>query len=461
MRTPRAIRWSWAQSLAVGCALTASLGAATPPPVDNSLLADGPAMVREWTPATFPPEALNEKIRGRALVRIIVDENGRVTKARVTTATDPRLGEAAQAAVQTWVFTPATEERKPIAICMDVPFEFDPAKPSPKKTLLPPMHLAPRPVKKTAADIKSAWIDDYPETLRVRKLAGRVFFECEITPEGRAGAVRVLGATHADFIQAALATSPRWEFTPAMQGDLPVPGRVRGEVSISPPRTTTVATLAANGITALDGSAPEQPPKPEIITDPVWPHAHLLRGESGTATAEFAVRPDGTVINVKIREATAPEFGRALVAALEASSFEKGFAGSSETPVVLLKRAEFKAPPLDATTAPADDPQARLVILARKSPLPGGGDLDERLTPLYRIAPVYPAALAGDEKPTGQAVIEFVIDRDGRARLPRIVSATREEFGWAAATAVAQWLFRAPRRGGAATEVKVQIPIQF
>ena len=62
------------------------------------------------------------------------------------------------------------------------------------------MHLLPRPAATTAADIKSAWIDEYPESLRSRKLAGQVIFECEITPEGRASSVRVLGATHADFV---------------------------------------------------------------------------------------------------------------------------------------------------------------------------------------------------------------------------------------------------------------------
>ena len=55
--------------------------------------------------------------------------------------------------------------------------------------------------------------------------------------------------------------------------------------------------------------------------------------------------------------------------------------------------------------------------------------------PLWRIAPRYPAALLA-EKPPGDAVIEFIIDREGRAQLPRIVSATHEAFGWAAAAAI-------------------------
>jgi TonB family protein len=74
---------------------------------------------------------------------------------------------------------------------------------------------------------------------------------------------------------------------------------------------------------------------------------------------------------------------------------------------------------------------------------------------------MYPTALKKNGRPSGQAVIEFVIDRDGRARLPRIVSASDEQFGWAAATAVSQWVFDMPRRNGQPVDVRVKIPFQF
>jgi hypothetical protein len=45
--------------------------------------------------------------------------------------------------------------------------------------------------------------------------------------------------------------------------------------------------------------------------------------------------------------------------------------------------------------------------------------------------------------------------------LPRIVSASAPEFGWAAATSVSQWLFKAPRRKGKPVDVKVAMPVSF
>jgi TonB family protein len=111
---------------------------------------------------------------------------------------------------------------------------------------------------------------------------------------------------------------------------------------------------------------------------------------------------------------------------------------------------------------PDRGPVRRLLLLLQPggAGMSGAGGLDQRLRPVWRVAPVYPAALAED-KPAGQAVIEFVVDRDGRARLPRVASATRAEFGWSAATAVSQWVFAPPMRGGQPAEIKVSIPIEF
>jgi TonB family protein len=285
-----------------------------------------------------------------------------------------------------------------------------------------------------------------------------VIFDCDVTPEGRAGSVRIIGATHADFVPPTLEGSAHWEFKPAMQGDLPVRAELRGAVTFDPPRATRAAVLAANGITAPDGAEPPDSPRPEVTADPVWPHAALLKGEKGSASVMFTVRADGGVAEVQVREASAPEFGAALVAAMEAWVFERTGGREGPVSIPLLKRAEFVPP---AAGDEKTDPLARLVALARADAIRGADALDEPLAPIYRVAPAYPGALRATGGPAGEAIVEFVIDREGRARLPRIVSATHEEFGWAAATAIQQWVFRAPRRGGQPTDVKVRIPFQF
>jgi TonB family protein len=57
--------------------------------------------------------------------------------------------------------------------------------------------------------------------------------------------------------------------------------------------------------------------------------------------------------------------------------------------------------------------------------------------------------------------VEFVVDEDGRARLPRVVKATHESFGHAAASGVASWRFAPPTRGGRAVAVRAQVPFSF
>jgi TonB family protein len=92
--------------------------------------------------------------------------------------------------------------------------------------------------------------------------------------------------------------------------------------------------------------------------------------------------------------------------------------------------------------------------------VPAAKGLDAKLRPIWRAMPIYPAALK-EEKIAGRAEVEFVIDRTGRARVPKILSATRDEMGWAAATAISQWLFEPPTRGGEPVDVRVRIPLDF
>ncbi|HEX2853310.1 MAG TPA: TonB family protein [Opitutaceae bacterium] len=428
---------------------------------DNSALADGPAFVREWTPPVYPADALRSKVGGRVVVRIIVDETGNVTSGRVLSAPDHRLADAALAAVKTWKFSPATENAKPVAICMDAPLIFDPAKgaKSWKEGGSLPGESLPQPVRRTAAAAKNAPPGGYPEALTERRLSGRVAFACVVQPDGRATDLRILGASHADFVLPAFDAIAHWEFTPAMQGDLPTASELRGAVAFDSLASTRAEVLAANAITAPDGSAPQNLPLLESAVDAMWPYALLVEGKGGNASVEFTVQPTGKVTDVKVRDATHPDFGRALAAAIEQWLFSPALSEGRTVPVTLVKKAEFKPVPMELQDA-SGDPVVRLVRLVRAGPIRGGG-LDEKISPVYRVAPGYPAALAAGERPSGNTTIEFVIDRDGRARLPRIVSATHEEFGWAAATAVGQWIFKAPKRAGEPAEAKVQIPFNF
>ena len=425
------------------------------------LVTDNAPILRTWIPPVYPADALKEKIDGTVQVRFIVDAQGRVTTVRVLEAGVPQLNEAALAAVRGWEFLPGIEDGKPAAYCLDVPVEFSPAEAGKKikPGFLPRIDLLPQTAPHTDAEPKLAPPGEYPAILSERKIQGEVAFACVVSAEGRAVEPRITGATHAEFVLPALVALTHWEFTPALQGDLPVKSALVGKVTFNAIGNSREEILAVNGITAPDGSVPPVVPEPYMVADPVWPFELLLKGVGGSAVVEFEVRGDGTTTGVKVREATPPEFGRALAAALESWTFNPAVDGGQVVTVPLVKRAEFK--PVPAGKESAADPVERLVAALRANQIGGAKKLDERLTPIYRAQPTYPVAFPPSDRPAGRAEIEFVIDREGRARLPRIVSATREEFGWAAATAVAQWVFKAPRRGGEPVDVLVKIPFEF
>ena len=86
------------------------------PAAAAAIQADSPAIVREWTPPVYPADALKEKVSGRVTTRIIVDETGAITSARVLKTTDPRLGEA-ELRMRVDVVTPCLHLRHEVVNC--------------------------------------------------------------------------------------------------------------------------------------------------------------------------------------------------------------------------------------------------------------------------------------------------------------------------------------------------------
>lgn len=418
-------------------------------------------LISGWVPPVYPPDARKEKIGGPVMVRFIADEQGRVTAARVISASDPRLGEAAVAAVKGWEIVPPQEDGRALACCLDVKLEFDPAQPArwPKAGAPPPPDLLPYTAPTINAQPRVTPEGDYPDIMRTSRLSGVVMFHAIVTGEGRIQQPEIIAGSHADFVPAALEALRHWEFTPAMQGDLPLRSEIDGRVTFTAEDVTPAEVLEANGISLPDGGAPGPAPEVKQACDPVWPHGLLLNGEGGTAIVEFTVTPNGAVRDVSVFQATHPDFGRSVAAAVETWRFAAGDGLPLER-VRLRKITTFKRVPPELKESA--DPVTRLVIALRAGQVGSAKGLDEKLTPIYRVRPRFPESFRGAEAPAnGRADIEFIVDRTGRARLPRIVSATQPEFGWAAATAVAQWVFKAPTRAGEPVDVKVRIPFEF
>jgi TonB family protein len=418
---------------------------------------------RSWVPPVYPKEAIDRKLEGRVQVRFIVDETGAVTKARALRSTDKVFEGAALQSVLQWRFDPATEDGRKVGKCVDVTVPFQLADrnrrlepgPLPARIQQSLAHPSRTPPAKTGGDDP-----EYPDSLLSRHLPGEVLLEFLLDGEGHQQGLKVLWATHADFVHPALKAVRNWTFRPARQGDLAIDASLKASCEFTVIETKRNDLLEINGVTLAQepGETYDIRPGLRLIVDPAYPYDLLLADIDGEAVVDFVIRDNGSVDAVAVREASRPEFGRALAAALECWGFRPARKGYQPVAIPAAARWHFKMPRIDGE----GQPTARLVERLRNNDTAGMGakGLDAQLTPRYQVAPAYSEKLR-KESPVGEAVIEFVVDREGRCRLARVVSATREEFGWAAVTAVNQWVFDPPRRRGEPADVLVSIPIRF
>lgn len=421
------------------------------------------AMLLEWSHPVDPPELKPGVKREIVRVSYIVDETGAVTVPEVMRG-DERFHAAALAAIKLWKYKPATEDGKNVPRGFEVDFEFTPNGPpettsqfsspykvhSPKR-LHPEERRAPDPV--------------YPKHLEKRQLFGEVELTLAINKLGRVEAVEVVRATHADFLSAAFTAFEQWEFRPAMVGRLPDKGEqlavMRFEVMDGETNRPLKADWLENcGVTIRDPAAPksaeyfDEIPVAQSIVDPVYPHDLLTKSVEGTARVNFSVNKEGEVVDITVVEATEPDFGAALAAAMAAWKFKPLYHLGEKAWVDFSILWKFAKPSEENT-----GPESLAALLTNENRVKAR-ELDRPLAPLYLLAAVYPKALK-ETKQVGQANIEITINQSGRVCWPRIVSATQPEFGWAAATAVSRWYFETPLKGGKPVEVRAVIPVNF
>ena len=364
-----------------------------------------------------------------------------------------RFRPAIEASLHRWRFAPARRGGVSAAAEIRVPFVLQPPmKPGIVATMTPPRVIKQvRPV--------------YPVTMRRSGMRGEVVVSFEVGVDGKVHNAVVQRSNHPSFDEPALVAVRQWQFQPGRQRGTPV------ATKLSVPIMFQIEGKPGGGAEAVrltggrdqsklpEGLRYDTPPKPRATRNPVYPYPMLRTGVKGKAAVTLLVGPHGKVMDWRVLEATAPEFGLALGAMAELLEFEPALKNGQPTSAMLLVERTFS---VSATDTPVSTQDLALLRLEEKSPrkIVSAGALDTPLQPLSRRAPVFPAARPATET-TGEAVIEFLVDQDGRARLPRVVSATEPEFGYAAAQAVAAWEFARPTAGGKAAVVRARIPFTF
>ncbi len=298
----------------------------------------------------------------------------------------------------------------------------------------------------------------------------RALFLIVVTPQGNAEDIRMLQSSRPDvespFVDALL----NWRFQPGRKAGEPVSMPMELPVGV----TVLHSTQFSYAHTPPVGWGPppralaglpiqfqyDQAPMPYLTCAAVYPRELLEQNIEGWATIAFTIDPTGRPRQFMVAEASRPEFGPPTMAMMATWQFSSPRREGSPCWAAVRMKQVFDLNDEDVGT---DDNTERVLRALRKDPCPvvgSIGQLDAAPTPRYRPAPIVPHEVVKAGAPA-RAVIEIIIDRDGHAQLPRIVSATRDDFGWAAATAAGRWHFTVPTKNGDPVDVFARIPFEY
>jgi TonB family protein len=256
-----------------------------------------------------------------------------------------------------------------------------------------------------------------------------------IQEDGATSKIEILGASSEGAVRSALDSVSERKYQPAKIREQPVIMSYKQVLSFQP---------LDKPIEALKGAV--------SIVDPSYPYERLLAKEEGNATVRFTLDVMGAVRSTELVEASHPDFGGALIAAVESWTF------SPEAAVEQNVR-EYRH---DFTLSTAPYAARRLMEDVRqgKEASSAAAGLDARPKALAGPPLAYPTALFAQQI-SGTAKVEFIIDRVGLAQIPHLLEASKPEFGWAAVTLVNGMRFAPLTRGGKTTELRVVMPISF
>jgi len=382
-------------------------------------------------------------------MKLNLDAAGAVVTAEPVGAVKPPVLTAIRDSLQKWRFAPARQGGQAVAAELVLSVRCQPPMPADVSRNVPPKAIF------QAAPL-------YPYAMARFGIRGQVIFDFSVDEQGQVRNPVVAQSDNPAFDEPALKALRQWKFQPGTVDGRPVSTRMKVPIIFQLGSGTDDGEAAfqleekGNQAKRPPELRYDTPPKIRGVLIPVYPYALRHDGERGKARVAIAINVRGRVGAVRVLEAERPEFGRALVAAVEGFVFDPAYRDGKPVPQLVNFEQFFS--PSELPDKSGDD----LLWMERKHPerIVAASALDAPLKPVSQRSPVFPVSVEADVT-TGEAVIEVLVDEDGHARLPRIVSATDAAFGYAAAQAAAAWWFEPPMSGGKPVVVRVRLPFKF
>ena len=273
---------------------------------------------------------------------------------------------------------------------------------------------------------------DYPPGFRESAQKGLVALELLIDPAGRVAEAGVMASTDPRLSAVSVDAALKWTYKPPTKSGEPVYARLRVAIGFGP------------GEYGTDEKAEFKPPVVTYQERPQYPFALRLSGIRGEVVVAFTVDPQGRVIQPVVIQSSHPDFEAPSIEAILNWTFKPGSRNGQavytrmEVPVIFeltFPDGRFRAS------------EAWRIPDRASTKLPADLQYDQPPHPLYIGAPVYPYDLL-IEGVKGKARIAFAVDPLGRTQDIRVDSATKPEFGSAAAAMVAAWRFDPAMKAG-------------
>ncbi|MFT3783403.1 MAG: TonB family protein [Nibricoccus sp.] len=381
-----------------------------------------------------------------------IDENGVVQKITFEDESVEPLRSAIEKSVAAWRFAPARKDNQAIAAELRAPL-----------MIVTPYSVPKRSANFSQPKVISRVAPRYPLGMKKSGMRGEVLLEFVVTKEGKIVNPVVLNSNHPGFNEAAMDALMAWKFEPGTRDGTPADIKMQlpfvfdyRDRNSSGEDYATVANVSKEAQEGL----PEQfrydvAPKIQGILVPVYPYPLLQTMTKGKTLVAFVVDEKGRVASVQVLEATKPEFGLAMTAAIESFTFVPALKGGRPTKTIMKMEQEFDRRHVDKR-------DNDLLALERKHPerIIDETGLGAKLVVVSRVTPHFPANLKG-KVAEGSAKIEILINSEGKVCLPRIVEASDPAFGYAAVQAVVSWRFEPPKAGGKTVVARVQLPFHF
>ena len=213
--------------LVLAALLTSAVLPATEPGADapENTKIKPPAPTKRVMPV-HPAELQKKMVNGQALIECVVTETGAVQDVKTVSASQPEFGRAAEEALRQWEFRPGEQAGRPIAVRLQVPFDFKlTVEQILESALQRPLY---REIKEPiiAARELPAWprpvqflLPRYPESLKGSGKYGKAVVSIVINKEGKVMNPTIVKVTYPEFILPALVTAAKLEFPPQIMAN--------------------------------------------------------------------------------------------------------------------------------------------------------------------------------------------------------------------------------------------------